>query len=111
VTLEGRNTVEELAKQGVTAGRVATRSVTTEGDGARDRRWSGRARDATTEVTTSNTGPESAGGAASAETADSAVPAEILSRGSAEGAEGGRITEGTEGLPADHVERVTTVCG
>jgi hypothetical protein len=53
-TLEGRDTVEELAKQGVTAGRVATRRATTEGDCARDRRWSSRACDA---MTTSNTGP------------------------------------------------------
>ena len=108
MTLEGRNTVEELAKQVVTDGRVATRSVTTEGDGPRDRRWSSRAYD---DMTTSNTGPESAAGGASAETADSAVPAEILSRGIAEGTKGGRSTEGTEGLPAYHVERVTSACG
>ncbi len=45
VVLEGRNALEQLAKQGVTAERVATRRVTTEGDGARHWRWTDWARE------------------------------------------------------------------
>jgi hypothetical protein len=54
---EGLNTVEELAKHGVTAGCFATRRVTTEGNSARASRQSDRTHSgetAMTEVATSN---------------------------------------------------------
>jgi hypothetical protein len=87
--LEGRDADVQLAKQGVIAVRVATRQGTPEGDGARRRPRSDRAREATTEGAVSCAVP----GAAKARSADT-VPAETRILCHTEGSGG---TKGAEG--------------